>query len=85
MTECYKHIKTDKTEQDWSSNQFAVNASKYSAYWLELVNNLVKIWFKSDLHLIQHLFRFLASFNQFLLSFRQTHFFVLRVINRCLW
>jgi len=28
---CYKCIKTDKAEQDWSSNQFAVNASEFSA------------------------------------------------------
>ncbi len=33
-TSCYKCIKTDKTdkiEQDWSFNQFAVHASEYSA------------------------------------------------------
>ncbi len=28
---CYERIKTDKTEQDWSFNQFAVNASKFFA------------------------------------------------------
>ncbi len=28
MTFCYERI---KTEQDWSSNQFAVNASEFSA------------------------------------------------------
>ncbi len=27
----YERIKTDKTEQDWSFNQFAVHASKYFA------------------------------------------------------
>ena len=28
---CYKYIKIDKTEQDWSFNQFAMHASEYSA------------------------------------------------------
>ncbi len=28
---CYKRIKINKTEQDWSSNQFAMHASEYSA------------------------------------------------------
>ncbi len=28
--DCYKCIKIDKTEQDWSFNQFAVHASEYS-------------------------------------------------------
>ncbi len=28
---CYECIKINKTEQDWSSNQFAVHASEYSA------------------------------------------------------
>ncbi len=27
---CYKHIKINKTKQDWSFNQFAVNASEFS-------------------------------------------------------
>ncbi len=29
--ECYERIKINKTEQDWSSNQFAMHASEYSA------------------------------------------------------
>ncbi len=28
---CYKHIKIDKIEQDWSFNQFAMHASEFSA------------------------------------------------------
>ncbi len=28
---CYKCIKIDKTEQDWSFNQFAMHASEYFA------------------------------------------------------
>jgi len=36
--------------------------------WLELVNDLVEIWSKSDSDMIQHLFSFLASSNQLLLS-----------------
>jgi len=36
-----------------NSNQFTVNASKFTAYWLELVNNLIEIWLKSDLDLIK--------------------------------
>ncbi len=31
LTNCYEHIKIDKTEQDWSFNQFTVNASEFSA------------------------------------------------------
>ncbi len=27
---CYECIKTDKTEQDWSFNQFAVNINEFS-------------------------------------------------------
>ncbi len=30
LKNCYEHIKINKTEQGWSSNQFAVHASKYS-------------------------------------------------------
>ncbi len=27
---CYECIKINKTEQDWSSNQFVINASEFS-------------------------------------------------------
>jgi len=47
--------------------------------------DLIEIWLRFDSDMIQHLFSFLTSSNQLLLSFRQTHFFVLRVVNRCLW
>ncbi len=31
LLQCYKHIKINKTEQDWSFNQFVMHASEYSA------------------------------------------------------
>ncbi len=31
LINCYEHIKIDKTKQDWSFNQFAMNASKFFA------------------------------------------------------
>ncbi len=49
-------------------NQFIINVSELIAYWLELVNDLVEIWSRFDQDLTQHLFRFSASFIQFLLS-----------------
>ena len=56
--------------------------------WLELVRSswkLTQIWLRFDSDMTQHLFSFLASSNQLLLPSKQTQFFVLRVVNRCLW
>ena len=60
ITWCYKRIKAEK---GWSFNQFVEYASKYSAYWLELVN-------VSSSDLTQSLFSFfnISLFNIIFLS-----------------
>ncbi len=49
--------------QGWSSNQFTVNASEFTAYWLELVNDLVEIWLRFDSDMTQHSFSFSTFFS----------------------
>ncbi len=56
-----------------------IKASQWSS------RDLTQIWLRFNSDMTQHLFSSLTSFNQLLLSSRQTHFFVLRVINRFLW
>ncbi len=53
-----KHVFSKKEVILWmcqrsNFNQFTMSASKFTVYWLKLINNLVKIWFKSDSGLTQ--------------------------------
>ena len=67
--------------QGWSPNQFTVNASEFTAYWLGLVNDLAEIWPRFGSDMAQHPFSFPNTlfFHQHLvhlhhiLSVSQTH------------
>ncbi len=44
---CYECVRIEK-DQSFNFNQFTVNISEFTAYWLKLVNDLVEIWLRSD-------------------------------------